>query len=86
MGPPKPPPPKATPTKELQQEQIIDLFDGGFPEISVTSPQVREHSVALFCKYYVKSKKRRDIMSKAVSLNSMIPYLIVTPFYFCHLF
>ncbi|XP_073704625.1 amphiphysin isoform X7 [Garra rufa] len=39
MGPPKPPPPKVTPTKELQQEQIIDLFDGGFPEISVTSPQ-----------------------------------------------
>ncbi|XP_067309671.1 amphiphysin isoform X2 [Pseudorasbora parva] len=42
MGPPKPPPPKATPTKELQQEQIIDLFDGGFPEISVTSPQPNE--------------------------------------------
>ncbi|XP_077086934.1 amphiphysin isoform X17 [Siphateles boraxobius] len=42
MGPPKPPPPKATPTKELQQEQIIDLFDGGFPEISVTSPQLNE--------------------------------------------
>ncbi|XP_051554112.1 amphiphysin-like isoform X5 [Myxocyprinus asiaticus] len=40
MGPPKPPPPKATPTRELQQEQIIDLFDGGFPEISVSSPQV----------------------------------------------
>ncbi|XP_057190021.1 amphiphysin isoform X4 [Triplophysa rosa] len=42
MGPPKPPPPKVTPTKELQQEQIIDLFDGGFPEISVTSPQPKE--------------------------------------------
>ncbi|XP_056599410.1 amphiphysin isoform X2 [Triplophysa dalaica] len=42
MGPPKPPPPKATPTRELQQEQIIDLFDGGFPEISVTSPQPKE--------------------------------------------
>ncbi|XP_042574398.1 amphiphysin-like isoform X1 [Cyprinus carpio] len=42
MGPPKPPPPKVTPTKELQQEQIIDLFDGGFPEISFTSPQPNE--------------------------------------------
>uniref|UniRef100_A0AAR2KWD2 Amphiphysin n=1 Tax=Pygocentrus nattereri TaxID=42514 RepID=A0AAR2KWD2_PYGNA len=42
MGPPKPPPPKVTPTKELAQEQIIDLFDGGFPEISVTSPQPNE--------------------------------------------
>ncbi|XP_051555996.1 amphiphysin-like isoform X5 [Myxocyprinus asiaticus] len=42
MGPPKPPPPKVTPTRELQQEQIIDLFDGGFPEISVTLPQPNE--------------------------------------------
>uniref|UniRef100_A0A8C1HFE1 Amphiphysin n=1 Tax=Cyprinus carpio carpio TaxID=630221 RepID=A0A8C1HFE1_CYPCA len=42
IGPPKPPPPKVTPTKELQQEQIIDLFDGGFPEISFTSPQPNE--------------------------------------------
>ncbi|XP_030630474.1 amphiphysin [Chanos chanos] len=41
-GPPVPPPPKVTPTKELHQEQIIDLFDGGFPEISVTSPQPNE--------------------------------------------
>nr|XP_055057890.1 amphiphysin isoform X12 [Misgurnus anguillicaudatus] len=45
MGPPKPPPPKATPTRELHQEQIIDLFDGGFPEISVTSPQPNEKPV-----------------------------------------
>ncbi|KAG7329930.1 hypothetical protein KOW79_006152 [Hemibagrus wyckioides] len=43
MGPPKPPPPKVTPTKEIQQEQIISLFDGGFPEISVTSPQPNEN-------------------------------------------
>ncbi|XP_053484066.1 amphiphysin [Ictalurus furcatus] len=42
MGPPKPPPPKVTPTKEMPQEQIINLFDGGFPEISVTSPQPNE--------------------------------------------
>ncbi|MCJ8731828.1 hypothetical protein PDJAM_G00203730 [Pangasius djambal] len=42
MGPPKPPPPKVTPTKEIAQEQIISLFDGGFPEISVTSPQPNE--------------------------------------------
>lgn len=41
MGPPKPPPPKVTPTKEIPQEEIINLFDGGFPEISVTSPQVK---------------------------------------------
>lgn len=29
-GPPVPPPPKATPTKELAEEQIIDLFGGDF--------------------------------------------------------
>ncbi|GAA6108389.1 amphiphysin isoform X15 [Tachysurus ichikawai] len=43
MGPPKPPPPKVTPTKEIPQEEIINLFDGGFPEISVTSPQPNEN-------------------------------------------
>uniref|UniRef100_W5N006 Myc box-dependent-interacting protein 1 n=1 Tax=Lepisosteus oculatus TaxID=7918 RepID=W5N006_LEPOC len=38
-GPPVPPPPKITPTKELHQEQIISLFDDNFvPEISVTTP------------------------------------------------
>uniref|UniRef100_A0A8C9WH71 Amphiphysin n=1 Tax=Scleropages formosus TaxID=113540 RepID=A0A8C9WH71_SCLFO len=38
-GPPVPPPPKVTPTKELHQEQIINLFDDNFvPEISVTVP------------------------------------------------
>ncbi|KAI1889274.1 hypothetical protein AGOR_G00177450 [Albula goreensis] len=38
-GPPVPPPPKVTPTKELHQEQIINLFDDNFvPEISVTTP------------------------------------------------
>ncbi|XP_066536781.1 amphiphysin isoform X2 [Hoplias malabaricus] len=42
IGPPKPPPPKVTPTREVAQEQIIDLFEGGFPEISVTSPQPNE--------------------------------------------
>lgn len=29
-GPPVPPPPKVTPTKEVAQEQIIDLFGGDF--------------------------------------------------------
>uniref|UniRef100_A0A8D0G2Y9 Amphiphysin n=1 Tax=Sphenodon punctatus TaxID=8508 RepID=A0A8D0G2Y9_SPHPU len=38
-GPPVPPLPKLTPTKELQQENIISLFDDNFvPEISVTTP------------------------------------------------
>ncbi|XP_031418908.1 amphiphysin isoform X10 [Clupea harengus] len=34
-GPPRPP--KATPTKELMQEQIIDLFGGSFPMASSSS-------------------------------------------------
>nr|XP_023663189.1 amphiphysin [Paramormyrops kingsleyae] len=42
-GPPVPPPPKLTPTKEMQQEQIINLFDDNFvPEISVSAPPQNE--------------------------------------------
>ncbi|XP_032037984.1 amphiphysin isoform X3 [Aythya fuligula] len=42
-GPPVPPLPKLTPTKELQQENIINLFDDNFvPEISVTTPSQNE--------------------------------------------
>ncbi|XP_005355932.1 myc box-dependent-interacting protein 1 isoform X2 [Microtus ochrogaster] len=38
-GPPVPPPPKHTPSKEMKQEQILSLFDDTFvPEISVTTP------------------------------------------------
>ncbi|XP_059250472.1 myc box-dependent-interacting protein 1 isoform X4 [Mustela nigripes] len=38
-GPPVPPPPKHTPSKEVKQEQILSLFDDTFvPEISVTTP------------------------------------------------
>ncbi|XP_070279268.1 myc box-dependent-interacting protein 1 isoform X2 [Myotis yumanensis] len=38
-GPPVPPPPKHTPSKEVKQEQILSLFGDTFvPEISVTTP------------------------------------------------
>ncbi|KAG7467383.1 hypothetical protein MATL_G00152780 [Megalops atlanticus] len=38
-GPPVPPPPKVTPSKDLKQENIINLFDDAFvPAINVTSP------------------------------------------------
>lgn len=38
-GPPVPPLPKVTPTKELQQENIINFFEDNFvPEINVTTP------------------------------------------------
>nr|XP_034984319.1 myc box-dependent-interacting protein 1 isoform X8 [Zootoca vivipara] len=41
-GPPVPPPPKLTPSKEMKQENIINLFDDNFvPEISVTTPSQR---------------------------------------------
>ncbi|XP_072887256.1 amphiphysin isoform X3 [Hemitrygon akajei] len=37
-GPPVPPPPKLTPTKELQSENIINFFEDNFvPEINVTN-------------------------------------------------
>ncbi|XP_063090011.1 amphiphysin isoform X2 [Cavia porcellus] len=42
-GPPVPPLPKVTPTKELQQENIINFFEDNFvPEISVTTPSQNE--------------------------------------------
>ncbi|XP_048455215.1 myc box-dependent-interacting protein 1-like [Rhincodon typus] len=38
-GPPVPPPPKITPSKDIKQENILNLFDDSFiPEISVTTP------------------------------------------------
>ncbi|CAI9602381.1 unnamed protein product, partial [Staurois parvus] len=38
-GPPVPPPPKLTPSRDIKQENIIGLFDDSFvPEISVTTP------------------------------------------------
>ncbi|XP_055969430.1 amphiphysin [Sorex fumeus] len=42
-GPPVPPLPKVTPTKELKQENIINFFEDNFvPEISVTTPSQNE--------------------------------------------
>ncbi|XP_019565799.2 amphiphysin isoform X4 [Rhinolophus sinicus] len=42
-GPPVPPLPKVTPTKELHQENIISFFEDNFvPEISVTTPSQNE--------------------------------------------
>ncbi|XP_059915012.1 amphiphysin isoform X8 [Gadus macrocephalus] len=41
-GPPVPPPPKATPTREVAQEQIIDLFGGDFlPAPTPSQPNER---------------------------------------------
>ncbi|XP_028283445.1 amphiphysin isoform X1 [Parambassis ranga] len=41
-GPPVPPPPKITPTKEVAEEQIIDLFGGDFlPAPSPSQPNER---------------------------------------------
>uniref|UniRef100_A0A8C9WNU4 Bridging integrator 1b n=1 Tax=Scleropages formosus TaxID=113540 RepID=A0A8C9WNU4_SCLFO len=38
-GPPVPPPPKVTPSKDLKQENIIDLFDDALvSDVNVTSP------------------------------------------------
>ncbi|XP_072469527.1 myc box-dependent-interacting protein 1 isoform X6 [Notamacropus eugenii] len=46
-GPPVPPPPKHTPSKEIKQEHIISLFDDNFvPEISVTTPSQAAESQA----------------------------------------
>uniref|UniRef100_A0A8C4YDR6 Myc box-dependent-interacting protein 1 n=1 Tax=Gopherus evgoodei TaxID=1825980 RepID=A0A8C4YDR6_9SAUR len=50
-GPPVPPPPKHTPSKEIKHENIISLFDDNFvPEISVTTPsQVSRSALPYLC-------------------------------------
>uniref|UniRef100_UPI00398F0025 myc box-dependent-interacting protein 1-like isoform X2 n=1 Tax=Pristiophorus japonicus TaxID=55135 RepID=UPI00398F0025 len=46
-GPPVPPPPKVTPSKDVKQENILNLFDDNFiPEISVTTPSQPEKSAS----------------------------------------
>lgn len=45
-GPPVPPPPKVTPTKEVAEEQIIDLFGGEFlpaPSPSQVGQQIKSN-------------------------------------------
>ncbi|KAG9477541.1 myc box-dependent-interacting protein 1 isoform X4 [Eleutherodactylus coqui] len=44
-GPPVPPPPKLTPSKDIKQENIIGLFDDNYvPEINVTTPSQPEQN------------------------------------------
>ncbi|XP_048390109.1 myc box-dependent-interacting protein 1 isoform X5 [Stegostoma tigrinum] len=46
-GPPVPPPPKITPSKDIKQENILNLFDDSFiPEISVTTPSQPEKTAS----------------------------------------
>ncbi|XP_072436008.1 myc box-dependent-interacting protein 1 isoform X5 [Chiloscyllium punctatum] len=46
-GPPVPPPPKVTPSKDIKQENILNLFDDSFiPEISVTTPSQPEKTAS----------------------------------------
>ncbi|XP_066881920.1 myc box-dependent-interacting protein 1 isoform X9 [Kogia breviceps] len=49
-GPPVPPPPKHTPSKEVKQEQILSLFEDAFvPEISVTTPSQPAEASEVAC-------------------------------------
>ncbi|XP_067843192.1 myc box-dependent-interacting protein 1-like isoform X4 [Heptranchias perlo] len=46
-GPPVRPPPRVTPSKDIKQENILNLFDDNFiPEISVTTPSKPEKSAS----------------------------------------
>ncbi|KAJ1065363.1 hypothetical protein K5549_014368 [Capra hircus] len=67
-GPPVPPPPKHTPSKEVKQEQILSLFDDTFvPEISVTTPSQAGAWLGHFWKEHeirgVVGRAHRDISS-----------------------
>ncbi|XP_075465872.1 myc box-dependent-interacting protein 1 isoform X11 [Ascaphus truei] len=85
-GPPVPPPPKATPSKDLKQENIIGLFDDNFvPEISVTTPsQPAEPPHAAVTE---ETKKEREVITdSAVSerdtstCQSSLPAVVVETF------
>uniref|UniRef100_A0A8C4R876 Myc box-dependent-interacting protein 1 n=1 Tax=Eptatretus burgeri TaxID=7764 RepID=A0A8C4R876_EPTBU len=47
-GPPVPPPPKLTPSKEMQQEAIFSLFDDNFAPDMDSTPQPKEETLLDF--------------------------------------
>nr|DBA19602.1 TPA: hypothetical protein GDO54_015406 [Pyxicephalus adspersus] len=72
-GPPVPPPPKLTPSRDIQQENIIGLFDDSFvPEISVTTPSQPSESAAT--EIEVKAPE------KDANQSSSLPAVVVETF------
>lgn len=77
-GPPVPPPPKVTPTKEVAEEQIIDLFGGEFlpaPSPSQVCGVLRD----LLCSLTI-------LKTETVNMHSVlcsICLITCVPFFFC---
>ncbi|XP_015417177.1 PREDICTED: myc box-dependent-interacting protein 1 isoform X9 [Myotis davidii] len=81
-GPPVPPPPKHTPSKEVKQEQILSLFGDTFvPEISVTTPsQPAEASeVAGGTQSAARAQEPGDTAAGEAASNSL-PAVVVETF------
>ncbi|XP_078235973.1 myc box-dependent-interacting protein 1 isoform X33 [Pogona vitticeps] len=88
-GPPVPPPPKLTPSKEMKQENIINLFDDNFvPEISVTTPSQSTEAAPAGAEAAGKeavagaeaAKTETDSGSASVRLQSSLPAVVVETF------
>uniref|UniRef100_A0AAX7T3K3 Amphiphysin n=1 Tax=Astatotilapia calliptera TaxID=8154 RepID=A0AAX7T3K3_ASTCA len=94
-GPPVPPPPKVTPTKEVAEEQIIDLFGGEFlPAPSPSQPNERpgeslldldfdafqpDESVSPVPQVPFITRKHPHIHLKTIAENMPIPSVVIEP-------
>ncbi|XP_061465187.1 myc box-dependent-interacting protein 1 isoform X4 [Rhineura floridana] len=84
-GPPVPPPPKLTPSKEMKQENIINLFDDNFvPEISVTTPSQSTEAVPAGAEAAGKEEEAGAGAAKTEpdsgSASSSLPAVVVETF------
>uniref|UniRef100_A0AAX7U4V4 Amphiphysin n=1 Tax=Astatotilapia calliptera TaxID=8154 RepID=A0AAX7U4V4_ASTCA len=95
IGPPVPPPPKVTPTKEVAEEQIIDLFGGEFlPAPSPSQPNERpgeslldldfdafqpDESVSPVPQVPFITRKHPHIHLKTIAENMPIPSVVIEP-------
>uniref|UniRef100_A0A8D0DQE6 Bridging integrator 1 n=1 Tax=Salvator merianae TaxID=96440 RepID=A0A8D0DQE6_SALMN len=84
-GPPVPPPPKLTPSKEMKQENIINLFDDNFvPEISVTTPSQSTEATPAGAEAAVKETATGAGAAKTEtdsgSASSSLPAVVVETF------
>uniref|UniRef100_A0A8B9TDZ1 Bridging integrator 1 n=1 Tax=Anas platyrhynchos TaxID=8839 RepID=A0A8B9TDZ1_ANAPL len=78
-GPPVPPPPKVTPSKEIKQENIISLFDDNFvPEISVTTPS----QVSCYALHYTSAHAGAEAAGSeaAAGAETSLPAVVVETF------
>nr|XP_056717313.1 myc box-dependent-interacting protein 1 isoform X10 [Euleptes europaea] len=80
-GPPVPPPPKLTPSKEMKQENIINLFDDNFvPEISVTTPSQSTEAAGAEAADKEAGAEAAKTETDSGSASSSLPAVVVETF------